>query len=194
MIGNGLECIALCSLLLSVPPEFQAGLQGLAKVLSNGALWPAVARLAPVSRCEELLSAAIVIIHESFQYTSVDTAIAVLLSTLRLFHHCVLCRWMCFRRCGAGAECSDDHRTSNRRHVARQYWQLLCCTGNVGSGYFCQHTACDRSAMRRQPQRWGARAPGREMHICRSVDNVSSLGRKYEVHAHSGSKNRVKSY
>eukprot|EP01043_Picozoa_sp_COSAG02_P065111 COSAG02_NODE_9724_length_2132_cov_1.307919_2_plen_55_part_01 len=54
MIGSGLECIALCCLLLSVAPEVQATLQGLAKVLSNGALWPAVARLMPVSRCETL--------------------------------------------------------------------------------------------------------------------------------------------
>jgi MFS-type transporter involved in bile tolerance (Atg22 family) len=48
-LGNAIECAALVSLAL-LPPEFQALGTGVAKVLSNGALWPAVARLVPVSR------------------------------------------------------------------------------------------------------------------------------------------------
>ena len=49
VLGSVLELVSLASLAV-LPPEFQAFGQGLAKVLSNGALWPAVARLVPVSR------------------------------------------------------------------------------------------------------------------------------------------------
>ena len=49
-LGRGVEFIALVSLWLVGIPEFQAVAMGVAKVLTDGALWPCVARLVPVER------------------------------------------------------------------------------------------------------------------------------------------------